>query len=271
MGLYHHVKTDNMKTLVKINFLFLLLISCNNLESATTLPTAVILPTGTATPQPSIRQNEIMAIWEDGGHANVTEPVGCEACHKMQNGVVLENAEWQDLQSGQHETVINDDSLCGRCHEESVGENVHTDFTCIHCHDPHNTIASCTASGCHSTMQSVFYEVPPTPADGHPETGSSFCGGSNCHAVATAVSSDAVSIHGSIHGRLSCMACHDASGMQTGPSNDRSTWGLWRELESGEIEPGFSHIVQREVDCGKCHFEENPWGLYLVTGSEFTK
>lgn len=272
MDWYRRATTNNMKTLLKTSLLFLLLISCNNnIESATASPTTVILPTETLTSRPSTRPYEIMAIWKDGSHAKTNEPVECEACHQMRNGIVVENADGQNQQSGQHETAVKDEPLCGRCHDESVGKNAHADFTCIACHDPHTTNASCSASGCHSTIQTVFYEVPPTPTDGHPNTGSSFCGGSNCHALATAVANDSGSVHGTFHARVNCMACHDASGMQAMPSLDEGTWGLWQEGENGELEPVFSHDAQREVDCSRCHFEINPWGLNPVTGNEFMK
>jgi hypothetical protein len=262
-----------MKTSIKISFLFVLLVSCNNIKSPAITPTPESYCMETPSPQSATRQNEIKVIWESGSHAQATKPVKCEACHKVRDSVVLENIELQNQPTNPVDSA-NANSLCGQCHEETIGGNVHPGFTCIGCHDPHSTTASCTASGCHPTMQGVVYEVPPTPTGGHPKTGSSFCGGANCHPAATAVADSAVSVHGSSHARVSCEACHAASGLQAGPSPDGSAWVLLREIDTnggGALESAFSHDIQREVNCTACHFENNLWGLKLVSGDEFVK
>jgi hypothetical protein len=262
-----------MKTWIKISFLFILLVSCSNEKSPVTSPAVEILSTETPSPQ-VMQQNEIEAIWENSSHARAAEPVNCESCHETRDGIVLGNIEVLDPPTGQVSAGPSGAGLCGQCHEETLGENAHPGFTCTGCHDPHSTAASCTDSGCHSTIQQdVVYKVPPTPTDGHPKTGASFCGGANCHAAATAVASSAFSIHSSSHARVSCVACHTASGLQTGPSPDGSTWVLLQEVKNtdGEIalEPAFSHDLQLEVDCTTCHFENNLWGLDPVSGEEF--
>ncbi|MDP1603757.1 MAG: cytochrome c3 family protein, partial [Legionella sp.] len=124
-----------MKPLLKISFLFLLLISCNRSESETVTPTIVIPSTQTLPPQLTVRQNEIKAIWENGGHARGETPVDCEACHEMQGGIIVDPAAWQNPHSGTYEALSNLNTLCGSCHVDSVVEHTHAGFACIHCHD----------------------------------------------------------------------------------------------------------------------------------------
>lgn len=272
MDWYRRVTADFMKTLKLINLLFLLLAACSDVESAVSSPAATIPSVVTLSPQPGARQKEITALWESGIHAQLEQPVECDACHEIRDGLVIETTEWVDVRPDKPDLIAGRKTLCGRCHAKSVGGKVHLDFTCTSCHDSHTVRASCTESECHTGMQTVFYEIPPTPTDGHPNTGSSFCGGANCHPVATAVVNAAVSVHGSDHANVSCVACHDEGGAVAGPSMDGKAWILWQpDEDGGTSEPAYSHNIQLEVNCAGCHFENNPWGLELVTGSEYVK
>lgn len=251
-----------------------MLVSCqSHTPPPTDTPTETVQPTETISPQMQARQNEITSIWENSVHAQASNPVNCNDCHLTENGVVLEAVYWRNQQTGQYEAVSGGSSVCGQCHSISA-EHAHKLFDCVDCHDPHKVEASCTDSGCHSNIQTVFYEIPATPVGGHPASGSSFCGGNNCHSVATAVAQSAGSIHGPAHASVTCEACHDASQLQVGPFADN---GNWVTLQLGEFNgesvktPSFSHDIQLEVDCARCHFEDNPWGLPLVTGQEFQK
>lgn len=71
------------------------------------------------------------------------------------------------------------------------------------------------------------------------------------------------------------MVCHDASGLVVQPADNGNEWGLWQAvvMDDGWVifERASSHTLQASVDCRRCHFEENPWGLYPVTGGEFQK
>lgn len=264
-----------MKTSLKIGLIALFLVSCQSHTLPPTItPTETVQPTETLSPQVQARQNEITSIWENSIHAQASNPVNCDDCHLTKNGVVLEEAYSRNQQTGQHEAVSEIDSLCNQCHEITSSEHVHKAFICVDCHDPHKVTASCTDSGCHSNIPTVFYEIPATPVGGHPTSGSSFCGGNNCHSVATAVAQSAGSIHGPAHASVTCEACHDASQLQVGSFADNGNWTTMQEGElNGEVvrTPIFSHDVQLEVDCARCHFEGNSWGLTLVTGQEFEK
>jgi hypothetical protein len=258
-----------MKTLLKISLLLFFLASCQSKSQIPVSPTETVQPTETLSPQIQARQNEITSIWEDSAHARASNPVRCEDCHQTQNGIVLEEVSWRDQQTGQYEAVFGINSPCRQCHENTSAGRAHMTFTCTDCHDPHRISASCTDSGCHSDIPTVFYELPATPTGGHPNIGSSFCGEANCHPVATAVAETTGSIHGPEHALVTCGACHAASQSQAGPLPDDGKWVTWQEVESnGEVlnESRFPHNIQLEVVCARCHFENNPWELNLVIG-----
>jgi len=271
MGWFRRATINNMTTSLKIGLIALFLVSCQSQTPPPTVtPTETAQPTETISPQAQVRQNEITLIWENSIHAQAQNPVNCDDCHLTKNGVVLEEAYSRNQQTGQHEA----DSVCGQCHENISAEHAHKSFVCVDCHDPHKVTASCTDSGCHSNIPTVFYDIPATPVGGHPSSGSSFCGGNNCHSVATAVAQNAGSIHGPAHASVTCEACHDASQSQVGPFAVSGKWvTLLEEEVNGEVArvPAFSHNIQLEVDCARCHFEGNLWGLPLVTGQEFIK
>jgi hypothetical protein len=266
---------NNMKTSLKFCILLFFLASCQSSGQALALPTGMApQPTETLPPQVSLRQNEVASVWETSPHAQATAPVQCDSCHQVENGVVLEEVARRNQQTGQYESVTTNEALCSQCHEIPVAGGVHMTMTCTDCHNPHRVKSSCTDSGCHSTIPTTFFTLPATPTGGHPNGGSSFCGGTNCHSVATAVASTAGSIHGAEHALVDCATCHDAGQMQVEPSPENGRWVTWLEVEtSGQVfnESHASHNIQREVDCARCHFENNLWGLNPVMGEEFQK
>jgi hypothetical protein len=278
-----------MKTSLKLCILFLFLTACQSRGQALSLPTATVFqptntpppptqtpppPTQTPLPQASLRQNEIASIWETSPHAQTTPPVQCDSCHRVENGVVLEEIAWRNHLTGQYEVVTGNDALCSQCHEVRAESNVHMTMTCTDCHDPHRVESSCTKSGCHSNIPTNFFELPATPTGGHPTNRSAICGGASCHVVATAVASTTGSIHGAEHAQVNCVACHDDGQMQVAPSPDDGRWATWQEAEiAGQVvnESHASHNIQREVDCARCHFENNPWELKPVKGDELQR
>ena len=70
------------------------------------------------------------------------------------------------------------------------------------------------------------------------------------------------------HAAVNCVACHDASGLKVGPTPDKKTWLTFRPADPrgkpGDS-PYISHDLQRKVDCARCHFPNNPWGLKGVS------
>ena len=74
--------------------------------------------------------------------------------------------------------------------------------------------------------------------------------------------------------KVDCMACHDSSGMEVGPHPDEEMGGVFTTLVSemgrgGEMTTEYvkSHSIQWQVACDRCHFEENPWELSVLTAS----
>lgn len=161
--------------------------------------------------------------------------VGCEICHRVDNGVVTAEVAWLDTLIAQYETasdpykpVATHSELCVKCHRDTearryardLGNDAHVGFGCSDCHDVHSTRADC--AGCHADALD-----PAKAVRGHTEA----------------------------HGRVMCVACHDASGLKVGPVED----GTWMPFRAGE--PYVSHNLRRAVDCARCHFTGNPWNL----------
>jgi hypothetical protein len=69
--------------------------------------------------------------------------------------------------------------------------------------------------------------------------------------------------------KLTCMACHDASGLDVGPPPD-DEGGKWvTQLTTvGRAGPTttfvLSHSIVHDVACDRCHFEENPNELVVL-------
>ena len=69
--------------------------------------------------------------------------------------------------------------------------------------------------------------------------------------------------HDEKHAELACWACHDAAGMAVGPLGADDAWVTY--VAEGGVDgadlPLASHTIAVEVDCSRCHFVDNPWGL----------
>lgn len=218
----------------------------------------------------------------------------CNVCHQIQNGLLNQEFSWFDKVSGYYETVTPTE-LCEKCHNNTetlnhkilLDENTHPGYSCIDCHDAHTATASCGSYGCHDkitiTMQSynpvhigidnnaeclACHEIGivsqfHTTWDVQGET--TDCLG--CHAKRTVLPVGNKSIsagHTIYHQNVKCMACHDASNLEVGPVDGQSFWTTFRTtqlLGNSTTVPYSSHDLQRNVDCNRCHFANNPWGL----------
>ncbi len=170
---------------------------------------------------------------------NEWRSIGCEVCHRVENGAIFKGIAWRDPATGQYQAIASATDLCERCHTDTetlrhkrdLGQAAHRGFTCVSCHDPHSTQASCTAAGCHPGPGASL-----TPPPGHDPA----------------------------HATVNCVACHDASGMQVGRVKETGLWTTWRTTEllgRKTTSPALSHSMQRQVDCSRCHFAGNGWGL----------
>jgi hypothetical protein len=213
-----------------------------------------------------------------GDHAGDWGAIGCQVCHRPteDNQYGPDLAFWNQA-TGSYEDVENSKALCEKCHRRmedidlsiDLGQGFHRSLTCVQCHEPHRLNASCANSQCHSGVSEeldIIKDLIVTP--GHETVSPHNCGGSQCHTVATQVVEENRLTHiGVQHGNLTCSACHDATGMEVGPIGQSATWTTWRSAdlngEAGHF-PHFSHDVQRQVDCQRCHFSDNPWSLPLL-------
>ncbi len=168
--------------------------------------------------------------------------IGCEICHNVQDGVVSAQTAWLDIETGYHEATSQPDQLCTKCHMDTatlkhgidLGNQVHKGFSCINCHEPHSTTASCVSSGCHADLKNV------------------------------SVDKTSPVYHSNIHAMVNCVACHDASGMDILNPEGGTNWTTYRTVQSvqGPVSEIYSsHNLQRTVNCQKCHFSGNPYGL----------
>ncbi len=166
--------------------------------------------------------------------------IGCEQCHKVEKEVLTKQVAWLNTAIGQFDTtadpyepVQSNTELCAKCHrggyEIALGTRAHAGKGCTDCHNAHSTKANC--ANCHPALKE---------AAGHDKA----------------------------HAAVNCVACHDASGLKVGPTQDKKTWLTFRPADPrgkpGDS-PYVSHDLQRKVDCARCHFPNNPWGLKGVS------
>jgi len=258
------------KKLFLVGFLLIILSGCTVVGMSVTdvpedIPTPQLIPTmPTATLMPEAETSlEIRSQWGQSPHAQATNEVACDMCHETKGGVVTSDIAFWNEFAREYEHVDDDSDLCRNCHEDyDHSETIHKEFSCLDCHDSHSTFASCL--DCHTQVVESSLQVPATPIDGHNTGMDSLCNGSGCHSVATQVARMPFSIHGAQHSKISCEACHDADGLQVGPLAGEDVWTSWYSSGSGEeptLVPFSSHNLQLEVDCLRCHYDDNPWGL----------
>ncbi|MBI5029402.1 MAG: hypothetical protein HZB51_02655 [Chloroflexi bacterium] len=161
--------------------------------------------------------------------------IGCDICHPMKDGLASKEIGWFNKTSGKYESVANATALCEKCHTDTdvlkhridLGKATHTGLQCTQCHDPHSTQASCSATKCHPSLSKIAG-------------------------------------HDAAHKNVSCVACHDASALQVGPDNTTKMWTTWQSSTIAGMKmlnPARSHNVQKQADCARCHFKDNPWNL----------
>lgn len=159
--------------------------------------------------------------------------IGCEICHSVTTDGEISGIAWLDTRTGYYVTLETSTELCEQCHRDTetlrhqrqIGDHVHQDFTCIDCHDPHTGLASCTAPGCHA---------------------------------------DVSTLHDVAHPTVTCVVCHDAAGYSVDFDHENQLWVVLRTTEvlgRPSTSPYKSHSLQKTVDCARCHYSDNPWGL----------
>lgn len=186
--------------------------------------------------------------------------ISCNQCHEVdENGTVVRVA-WLNPISMDYHDVNTPTELCEKCHVTTTGNSfgsavdhkitlggsAHLNYGgfigdnpppqyCTDCHDPHST-KPMACNDCHDVESSETHADVNHMLD-----------------------------------NVSCMACHDAGGYDVGPHPDDPENELWTTqlTEMGRSGPStsviVSHSIVHEVLCTRCHFEENPWGLTVLT------
>ena len=172
---------------------------------------------------------------------SIWENISCNTCHLVdkKNNIEPGYTYLEVAAIEEYSAVATTTELCQKCHsavdlpDHEVAElgGAHTDYECTTCHDAHDTRASCGSVECHDDVID-----PATPILGHDAD----------------------------HQIVLCVACHDASGMEVGISDEL---GVWTTIitDSSETEQSLkaltSHNLVKEANCDRCHFEGNPWDL----------
>lgn len=174
--------------------------------------------------------------------------VQCESCHRVDKEGTVDGeiaafnqmmAMFGSTPEEAWDPVANTTELCETCHRDTdewhykrdLGQSAHVGYACTKCHDAHSSQASCTAAGCHAD---------------------------------TLDPAKAIAGHDAAHTAVNCVACHDAAGLEVGPVEGKDVWLTFREGGPGgtsDTVPYLSHNLQRKVECARCHFAGNPWGL----------
>lgn len=190
--------------------------------------------------------------------------IPCETCHRVdENGIADANVAWFNPITESYMEVSNTTELCEKCHVTTTGNSfgsavdhkitlggsAHLNYggflgevspptVCSDCHDPHST-------------------EPPDCED--------------CHAEVLTSTTHMKGMNAIMLEKVTCLACHDASGLDVGPHPDEEMGGIFitQVTEVGRGGPSttavISHSIVFDVACDRCHFEDNPWELTVLT------
>jgi hypothetical protein len=186
--------------------------------------------------------------------------------------------------------------LCEKCHTDTetirhkrdIDGGAHAGYVCTDCHDPHSTVANCGSDQCHPDVVALRSLPSQYHADIHTNINDmNLClqchpEGKQLHSMETTYKwvDDCLSCHidmknkeflnvgpiqhSRVHNSVNCVACHDATYMDVAPIEGYDEWITFRtkELLGRSItSPYQSHYLQKDAKCGRCHFQDNPWGL----------
>jgi len=193
--------------------------------------------------------------------------VECNTCHEVENCQLAVEPAWYEQRTGGYVSIEDTIELCEKCHTDtqmlSLGDKTHAGFSCTTCHDAHRLETSCTNQGCHRSLDSVN---PLAINFTHPSNDNCYQAGCHGGFVLTPTPESTVvprivwNHRDGNHNAVSCAACHDANGLEVGMLDS-----VWVTINSSAMEYYPSHNIQRSVDCNRCHFVDNPWGLMDIS------
>lgn len=167
------------------------------------------------------------------------ENIPCKVCHELnKRDEVQPEYQWLEIAAIDEYAKVNSTTeLCQKCHTASepmeghVWQNsfgAHQDQTCTDCHNPHDGSAGCLT--CHSEVD---------------------------------FSTSGIAGHDPDHESISCMVCHDGSGLTAGLDSETNLWVLLTDTPDGSQQTVSSHEIVLESNCSRCHFTDNPWELSI--------
>ena len=191
--------------------------------------------------------------------------VPCETCHRVdENGIVTPGNAWLNPITMDYVEVNTSTELCEKCHVTTTGNAFGSAV------DHKITLGG----SAHLNYGGFLGEVPPPSycADCHdPHTlEPKQC--VDCHEGVTTSDTHMKGYNDIMLDKLTCMACHDASGLDVGPPPGEEG-GPWVTQVTSEGRAGpttefvLSHSIVHDVACDRCHFEENPFELVVLTAA----
>ncbi len=188
--------------------------------------------------------------------------IPCETCHVMENGVATEVA-WLNPISMEYVDVNTPTELCEKCHVNTTGTG-----NPVRSAVSHEIVLGGPAHLNYAGF--IEDEIPPRYCtDCHDPHSQQPQGCVDCHEIDTAA--HAGGRYSLMADRVTCMACHDASGADVGPHPDEAMGGIFTTTltEVGRAGPTtsaiVSHSIQYVVACDRCHFADNTWELTVYT------
>lgn len=193
--------------------------------------------------------------------------IPCAQCHKVdENGTASEELYWLAPISLTYEKINSPNELCTKCHATPGGTKTGSVPGGSPLSADHNIILGGSA---HLNYAGVWPQThrPDYCIDCHnPHSGETKqC--VDCH-------TDTASTHtrvAAMMDKVTCMACHDASGSAVGIAKDGGLFTTIKVTPSrtagtppttAEIT---SHSIIYLVSCNRCHKADNPWGLTVLT------
>ena len=185
--------------------------------------------------------------------------IPCNQCHMVDENGTAGKVAWLNPITMEYKEVKTTTELCEQCHVTTTGNSFGSAV------DHKITLGG----SAHLNYGGFIGDVTPPQycTDCHDSHTAEPKGCTDCHDVASSETHAAVNF---MLEKVSCMACHDASGLDVGPNPDNEMLPWTTTLtQMGRGGPSTSAVVSQsivhEVLCDRCHFEGNTWDLTVLT------